>query len=126
VSQVSDCKFLYEHTDATATCMFYVNRLLAMSLTKATAMFMSYRLLVISCNGDYGHVHILSTSCYEEASAPFMPYTIDFRHDLEWSLATTIALCPKISIRSTGLYLVCWMSSHEERFRLHPESLHLV
>jgi hypothetical protein len=38
-------------------------------------MFMPYRLLVISCNGGYGHVHVLSTSCYEEASAPFMPYT---------------------------------------------------
>jgi hypothetical protein len=26
VSQDSDCKFLYEHTEATATCMLYINR----------------------------------------------------------------------------------------------------
>jgi hypothetical protein len=66
-------------------------------------MFMPYRLLVISCNGGYGHVHILSTSCHEEASALLMPYTIDFRCDLGWSPAKIIALCPTISIRSTGL-----------------------
>jgi hypothetical protein len=46
VSQDLDCKFLYEHTKATATCMFYINRLLVMSFTEAMATFMIHRLLV--------------------------------------------------------------------------------
>jgi hypothetical protein len=48
VSQNSDCKILCEHTEATVTCMFYVNRLLVISLTEATATSMLYRLLVAS------------------------------------------------------------------------------
>jgi hypothetical protein len=48
VSQDSDCKFLCEHTEATATCMFYINQLLVMSFTEATATFMIHRLLVVS------------------------------------------------------------------------------
>jgi hypothetical protein len=31
---------------------------------------------------------------------------------------------PTNSIRSIGFYLTCWTHAHEERFRLHPESLH--
>jgi hypothetical protein len=140
-------------------------------------MFMSYRLLVIICNRGYGHVPILSTSCYEEASAPFMPYTnrllprpwmvacdddriLPNKFDpFDWfipsmldelarrAISTTsrvVALrvvsssaismavsrrCPRSfltnSIRSIGLRLTCWTHSHEERSRLHPESLHL-
>jgi hypothetical protein len=48
VSQDSDCKFLHEHTEATATRMFCINRLLVMSFTEATATFMVHRLLVAS------------------------------------------------------------------------------
>jgi hypothetical protein len=48
VSQGSDCKFLYEHTEATATCTFMIHRLLVMSLTEAAAMSTLYRLLVAS------------------------------------------------------------------------------
>jgi hypothetical protein len=56
VSQDSDCKILYEHTEATATSSIYINRLLVMNFTEATATFISYRL------------HVLT-----EASAPFLP-----------------------------------------------------
>jgi hypothetical protein len=48
VSQDSDCKFLCEHTEATATCMFYINQLLFMSFTEATTTFMIHRLFVAS------------------------------------------------------------------------------
>jgi hypothetical protein len=51
VSQDSGCKFLCEYTEATATCMFYINRLLAMSLAKATAMTTLYRLLSMTFDG---------------------------------------------------------------------------
>jgi hypothetical protein len=34
-----------------------------------------------------------------------------------------IAFFPTSSIRSIGLYLTCWMGSHEELFRLRPVSL---
>jgi hypothetical protein len=46
VPQDSDCKFFCEQTEATATCMFSINRLLVMSFTEATATFMVHRLLV--------------------------------------------------------------------------------
>jgi hypothetical protein len=58
VSQDLGCKFLYEHTEATATCMFHINRLLIMSFTEVMATFISYRL------------HDST-----EASAPFMLFT---------------------------------------------------
>jgi hypothetical protein len=45
MSQDSDCKFHCEHTEATATCMFYINRLLVMSFTEATATPMLYDFL---------------------------------------------------------------------------------
>jgi hypothetical protein len=48
VSQDSDCKFLCEHTEAMATCMFYINRLLVMSFMEAAATVMIHRLLVAS------------------------------------------------------------------------------
>jgi hypothetical protein len=48
VSQDSDCKFLCEHTEATATCMFYINQLLVMIFTEATTKFMIHRLLITS------------------------------------------------------------------------------
>jgi hypothetical protein len=44
--QNSDCKFLCEQTEATATCMF---------LYKSTSYHEFY--------GGYGHVHGTSTSC---------------------------------------------------------------
>jgi hypothetical protein len=42
VPQDSGCKFLHEHTEATVTCSTYINRLLVMDFTEATAMFISY------------------------------------------------------------------------------------
>jgi hypothetical protein len=48
VSQDSGCKFFCEHTEATATCMFYINRLLVMSFTEATAMIMIHQLVVMN------------------------------------------------------------------------------
>jgi hypothetical protein len=48
VSQDPDCKFLCEHIEATATCMFYINRPLVMSFMEATATIMIHRLLVAS------------------------------------------------------------------------------
>jgi hypothetical protein len=65
VSQDSDCKFLCEHMEATASCMFYINRLLVMSVTEATATIMMRRLLVASFGGGYGHVHAFSTSRHD-------------------------------------------------------------
>jgi hypothetical protein len=38
VSQDSDYKFLCEHTEATATCMFYINRPLVTSFTEAVTL----------------------------------------------------------------------------------------
>jgi hypothetical protein len=61
VSQDSGCKFLCEHTEAMAMCIFHINRLLVMNFTEATATFISYRL------------HVLT-----EASAPFIPSTSRF------------------------------------------------
>jgi hypothetical protein len=46
VPQDLDCKYLCEQTEATNTCMFYMNRLLVMSFTEATATFMVHQLLV--------------------------------------------------------------------------------
>jgi hypothetical protein len=74
-------------------------------------MFMFYRLHVISLGRGYGHVHAL----YESTFA----VTFDGR------LRRLIAFFPTSSIRSIGLCLTCWMGSHEELFRLRPESLHL-
>jgi hypothetical protein len=56
--QDSGCKSLCEHTEATATCNIYTNRLLVMNFMEATATFISYRL------------HDLT-----EAPAPFLPST---------------------------------------------------
>jgi hypothetical protein len=39
-------KFLCEHTEATATCIIYINRLPVMDSTEAPATFISYRLHV--------------------------------------------------------------------------------
>jgi hypothetical protein len=58
VSQDLGCKSLCEHTEATAMCTIYINRLPVMNFTEATATFMSYRL------------HVLT-----EASALFIPST---------------------------------------------------
>jgi hypothetical protein len=58
VSQDSGCKSLCEHAEAAATCNIYINRLLVMNFMEATAMFISYR------------IHVLT-----EASAPFLPST---------------------------------------------------
>jgi hypothetical protein len=58
VPQDSGCKFLYEHTEAVATCSTYINRLLDMNFMEATATFIYYRL------------HVLM-----EALAPFLPST---------------------------------------------------
>jgi hypothetical protein len=52
------CKSLREHTEATATCNVYINRLLVMNFTEATATFISYQL------------HVLM-----DASAPFLTST---------------------------------------------------
>jgi hypothetical protein len=52
------CKSLREHTEATATCNIYINRLLVRNFTEATATFIPYRL------------HVLT-----EALAPFLPST---------------------------------------------------
>jgi hypothetical protein len=49
--QNSDCKFLYEHTEATATCMFYINRHLVARLTEATVTSLLYRLLAMTLDG---------------------------------------------------------------------------
>jgi hypothetical protein len=46
VPQDSGCKFLCEHTEATATCIIYINRLPVMNFTEAPATFISYRLHV--------------------------------------------------------------------------------
>jgi hypothetical protein len=46
VPQDFDCNFLHEHTEATATCNIYINRLLVVNYTKATTTFISYRLHV--------------------------------------------------------------------------------
>jgi hypothetical protein len=46
-----DCKFLCEHTKATATCMFYINQLLVARLTEATATSLLYRLLAMTLVG---------------------------------------------------------------------------
>jgi hypothetical protein len=46
VPQDSGRNFLYEHTEATATCSIYINRLLVVNYTEATATFISYRLHV--------------------------------------------------------------------------------
>jgi hypothetical protein len=117
VSQDSGFKFLYEHTEATATCMFHITRLLVMCFTEATATIMMHRLPVTSCNVGYGHVHTLSTSCYEfrwKLRLHSRLIRINFHRDLGWLLATKIAFIPTKSIRSTGLYQVCWIGSHEE------------
>jgi hypothetical protein len=68
-------------------------------------------------HGDYGHVHDTSTSCHKFGGGYSHDRALSIpRHDLQWSFVMMIAFCPTISIRLTGLYLVCWMSSHEERF----------
>jgi hypothetical protein len=96
VPQDSGCKFLYEHTEATATCIIYINQLHMMNFTEAPATFIS------SCfDGSLGSVHIF----YESTSAATLDESTR-------------------SIRSTGLYPVCWMGSQEELPRLHPESWH--
>jgi hypothetical protein len=46
VPQDSGCKFLCEHTEATATCIIYINRLSVMNFTEAPATFISYQLHV--------------------------------------------------------------------------------
>jgi hypothetical protein len=56
--QDSGCNSLHEHTEAMATCNVYINRLLVMNFTEATATFIPYRL------------HVLM-----EALAPFLPST---------------------------------------------------
>jgi hypothetical protein len=127
VSQDLGCKFLCEHTEAMATCMFHITRLLVMSFTEAAATIMIQRLPATSCNGGYGHIHALSTLCYvfrRKLRLRSRFTRINFHHDLGWSLATKIAFIPSKSISSTGLYQVCWMGSHEELPQLHPESLH--
>jgi hypothetical protein len=58
VPQDSGCKFLYEHTEAMVTRCTYINRLLVLNFTEATATFVSYQLRVLT-----------------EASAPFLPST---------------------------------------------------
>jgi hypothetical protein len=58
VPQDSGCKFLCEHTEATATCVIYINRLPIMNFMEAPATFITYRL----------HVSM-------EASAPFTSST---------------------------------------------------
>jgi hypothetical protein len=40
VYQLDTCMGFYEQTEATATCMFYINRLLVMSSMEATTTFM--------------------------------------------------------------------------------------
>jgi hypothetical protein len=51
VPQDSDCKFLCEHTEATATRMFYINCLFVARLTEATATSLLYRLLAMTLDG---------------------------------------------------------------------------
>jgi hypothetical protein len=51
MSQDSGCKFICEHTEATATCMFYIIRLPVMTLTEAMATSMLYRLLAMTFDG---------------------------------------------------------------------------
>jgi hypothetical protein len=51
VSQDLDYKFLCKHTEATATCMFYINQLLVASVMEATATSMLYRLLTMIFDG---------------------------------------------------------------------------
>jgi hypothetical protein len=46
VPQDSGCTFFHEHTEATATCSIYINRLLVVNYTEATATFISYRFRV--------------------------------------------------------------------------------
>jgi hypothetical protein len=46
VLQDLGCKFLCEHTEATATCIIYINRVPIMNVTEAPATFISYRLHV--------------------------------------------------------------------------------
>jgi hypothetical protein len=48
VPQDSGWKFLYEHKKATAISSIYINQLLAVNFTEATAMFISPRLHVLT------------------------------------------------------------------------------
>jgi hypothetical protein len=81
-----------------------------------------------SCRDSYGgycHVHILLTSFFDgilrSAQILYIPIstaTLDGRTQQQSHFS------PTYSIRSTGLYPVCWMSSHKELPRLHPAWLH--
>jgi hypothetical protein len=106
VPQDSGCNFLHEHTKATATCSIYINRLLVVNCTEATATFISYRLRV-----RMDPSALFKSSINRLPPRPRMVACDSSR------------IFPNKSIHSNGLYPVCWKGSHEELPRLHPESL---
>jgi hypothetical protein len=85
VPQDSGWKFLYEHKEATVTSSIYINQLLAVNFTEATATFISPRL------------HVLT-----EASAPLLLSTTRFL-PRPWMVA-------RHRIYSNKIYLFDWLT----------------
>jgi hypothetical protein len=105
VPQDSGCKFLYEHKEATVMSSIYINQLLAVNFTEATAMIISPQL------------HVLM-----EASAPLLLSTTRFLLR-PWMVARHHIYSKKID-PFDWLTPVRWKGSHEELPRLHLEWPH--